>query len=86
LYANTVTIKVTSGKVEANPLSFAARSAAGDSYEVALGATGNQLDAATVAEGQVLRGSVGFDVPKDQHIALVLYGDALGSQIASWRA
>jgi hypothetical protein len=85
LYAVTVTIKVTSGKVDANPLYFAARNAAGDSYDVALGATSDDLDSASVVAGQVLRGSVGFDVPRGQHIALVIYDDALGPQIASWR-
>jgi hypothetical protein len=84
LVGTTVTIEGVSGTVSVNPLYFSARTAAGDSIKVALGAPDNQLDATDVEAGQKLRGVVVFDVPSGTNISLVLMSDTGLNQVATW--
>jgi hypothetical protein len=84
LVGTTVTIEVVSGTVSANPLYFSARTAAGDSIDVALGAADNQFNTTDVKAGQKLRGVVAFDVPAGSKISLVLMSDTGLSQVATW--
>jgi Domain of unknown function (DUF1942) len=69
VYSVEVTVTTKAGVLYANPLSFSARSAAGDSYDLALGATTDELVPGDVDAGQRVRGTVSFDVPTGQAIA-----------------
>lgn len=85
LYEATVTLVGVRGTFSVNPLFFAARSPAGDQFEVVLGATDDQLPAADVTPGQKLRGTIGFDVGAGQSISAILIQTPLGDQLGSWQ-
>lgn len=83
LYQVTVTIQGIEGTANVNPLYVTARAADGTNYPAALGTVDDQLAATTVPAGDVIRGTVAFDVTGPP-IASVRYEGALGQQRASW--
>lgn len=78
-----VTIQGIAGSTNINPLYVSARAADGTSYDAAIGTTDGQLSVTTLGAGDVIKGSVPFDVTGSP-IATIRWSGPLLDNLATW--